>query len=277
MQRMEVKDTYIIGNNGSYLCVNDLTICDGIFYAATVNGIYYADVDNPQLADFSQWKRIGHGLPHSTSNFSNIETFDNYVVTSYAPEGNLNDELIIINDTLSWSYFVDDQFNTINEIRTCDNLLVLTIGNSSIKVYDTDKNVVFNKTGSYPNSTLFDKSRNCYWAGTKYSSLVHIDTQGNPSAIRFNGPFNSNVFEVNASGSDVWVAPGGYTSTWAPTWKHYGFYHYNAKVGKILLRRMYDIPIFQSHQKNQTVDLRNTSARALIVPTFWSTMSVQKA
>ena len=52
---------------------------------------------------------------------------------------------------------------------------------------------------------------------------------------------------------------------------------YNAKVGKILLRRMYDIPIFQSHQKNQTVDLRNTSARALIVPTFWSTMSVQKA
>lgn len=270
MQRMEVKDTYIIGNNGSYLCVNDLTICDGIFYAATVNGIYYADVDNPQLADFSQWKRIGHGLPHSTSNFSNIETFDNYVVTSYAPEGNLNDELIIINDTLSWSYFVDDQFNTINEIRTCDNLLVLTIGNSSIKVYDTDKNVVFNKTGSYPNSTLFDKSRNCYWAGTKYSSLVHIDTQGNPSAIRFNGPFNSNVFEVNASGSDVWVAPGGYTSTWAPTWKHYGFYHYNGdswsfNTWEHVFDSVVDITCVKPKPQNQNIVYAASYSKGLLV------------
>ena len=270
MQRMEVKDTYIIGNNGSYLCVNDLTICDGIFYAATVNGIYYADVDNPQLADFSQWKRIGHGLPHSTSNFSNIETFDNYVVTSYALEGNLNDELIIINDTLSWSYFVDDQFNTINEIRTCDNLLVLTIGNSSIKVYDTDKNVVFNKTGSYPNSTLFDKSRNCYWAGTKYSSLVHIDTQGNPSAIRFNGPFNSNVFEVNASGSDVWVAPGGYTSTWAPTWKHYGFYHYNGdswsfNTWEHVFDSVVDITCVKPNPQNQNIVYAASYSKGLLV------------
>ena len=31
LRRYEVKDTYIIGPNGSYLGVNDLTICDNIF------------------------------------------------------------------------------------------------------------------------------------------------------------------------------------------------------------------------------------------------------
>ena len=69
-KRNEVKDTYIIGNNGSYLGVNDLTICDNILYAATENGIYYADADNQFLADYSQWKRFSHHMPHQNDNFS---------------------------------------------------------------------------------------------------------------------------------------------------------------------------------------------------------------
>lgn len=227
LQRNEVKDTYIIGNNGSYLGVNDLTILNGVFYAATTNGIYYANVDNQQLADFSQWHRMGHNLPHALNNFSNIETFNGYVVTNYSDNVNDNDELITINDTISWSYFLDNQFSVINELRVNDELLIVTIENKTIEVYDTNKNLVFTKDGLYPHSTFFDKSRNCYWVGTGYSSLVQLYPQGNYSSISFNGPFNSNVFEVNASGNDVWVAPGGYTSTWSPTWNHYGFYHYD--------------------------------------------------
>ena len=227
LQRMEVKDTYIIGDNGSYLGVNDLTILNGLFYAATENGIYYANVDNPQLADFSQWKRMSHGLPHYTNNFSNIETFNNYVVTSYSDKTNDTDELFIINDTLTWSYFTDNQFSIINEIRVNDDKLVLTIGGTNISVYDTNKNLVFSKDRLYPNSAFYDKSRNCYWVGTKYSSLVKLTPQGTYESISFNGPYKSNVFEVNASGKDVWVAPGGYTSTWAPTWTHDGFFHYD--------------------------------------------------
>lgn len=227
LNRNEVKDTYIIGDNGSYLNVNDLTIFNGVFYAATANGIYYANTDNPQLADFSQWKRMAHGLPHNTGNFSNIEVFDNYVVANYSNNEYNNDELYIINDTLSWNYFINGPISIVNEMRANDNLLVLTMGGDKIKVYDTDKNVVFSKSGLYPNSAFYDKSRNCYWAGTGYNSLIKLFQDGTFSSIEFNGPYNNNVFEVNASGSDVWVAPGGYTSTWAPTWKHFGFYHYN--------------------------------------------------
>lgn len=227
LQRYEVKDTYVIGNNGSYLSVNDITICNGLFYAATANGIYYADAENPQLADFSQWHRMGHGLPHSLNNYSNIETFNGYVVTNYSDNQNDNDELIIINDTVSWSYFNDIQYRIINEIRTCDDLLVVTVGKRRIEVYDTNKSLVFSNDDLYPNSTVFDKSRNCYWVGTGYNSLARLYQDGTYSTISFNGPYNSNVFEVNACGNDVWVAPGGYTSTWAPTWKHYGFYHYD--------------------------------------------------
>lgn len=229
LQRMEVKDTYIIGENSSYLCVNDLTILNGVFYAATANGIYYANVDNPQLADYSQWNSVGHGLPHPNGTFSNIETFDNYVVTSYTNNSSTNkyDELYTLTDTLSWSYFIDEQLSTVNEIRVNNDKLVLTLGNKSINVYDTDKNLIFAKDGLYPNSAFFDKSRNCYWVGTRFNSLVKLYPQGNIESISFNGPYNSNVFEVNASGDNVLVAPGGYSSTWAPLNNGDGFYHYD--------------------------------------------------
>lgn len=227
LERQEVKDTYIIGNNGNYLGVNDLTILNGVFYAATKDGIYYADVENPQLADFSQWKRMDHGLPHATSNFSNIETFNNYVITNYSDNENDNDELFIINDTITWSYFTDEPLRIINEIRVNDDRMILTVGKSTIYVYDSDKNLIFTKNGLQSNSTCYDKYRNCYWVGTLFSSLAKLYPQGNYETINFNGPFNNKIFDINASGNNVWIAPGGYTSTWAPTWSHNGFYHYD--------------------------------------------------
>lgn len=270
LQRKEVKDTYIIGDNGSYLCVNDITICNGLFYAATTNGIYYADVENQQLADFSQWHRIGHGLPHSLNNFSNIETFNGYVVTSYSDNQNDTDELITINDTISWSYFNDNQYNIIKEIRACDNMLVVTVGKMTIEVYDTNKDLVFNKDGLYPNSTILDKSRNCYWVGTGYSSLVQLHQNGTYSSISFNGPYNSNVFEVNASGNDVWVAPGGYTSTWAPTWSHYGFYHYDGdrwsfNIWEHVFDTVTDIVSVKSNPTNSNIVYAASYSKGLVV------------
>ena len=55
MEREEVKDTYYIGPNGNALNVLDLTYNESFFYAATENGIYYADVNSIALADYNNW------------------------------------------------------------------------------------------------------------------------------------------------------------------------------------------------------------------------------
>ena len=55
MNRKEIHDTYIIGKNGTYINVNDITLYNNKLYAATSNGVYYADYPNEHLADFSQW------------------------------------------------------------------------------------------------------------------------------------------------------------------------------------------------------------------------------
>ena len=270
LQRKEVKDTYIIGKNGSYLEVNDLAFLNGIIYAATKNGIYYAELDNPQLADFSQWKRMNHGLPHYSNTFSNIETFDNYLVTSYSDDENGNDELYIINDTISWSYFIDGQSPTVNEIRDCGDLLVLTNEHKTINVYDTGKDLVFTREGLSPNSAVFDNLRNCYWIGTRYSSLCKLYTNSTHENIYFNGPYNDKVFSINASGKDVWVAPGGYTSTWAQTWRHDGFYHYDGDIWSFNLWNhvfdsVTDITWVQSDPINRSIVYAGSYSKGILV------------
>lgn len=227
LKRNEVKDTYIIGNNGIYLGVNDLTICDDIFYAATEQGIYYADANNAHLADYSQWSRFKHHLPNAVNNFSQIETFNGYVVANYSDNQHDTDELYAINDTTTWSYFLDGTQHLISDMRALDDKLIITESSKKVKVYDTNKILIFSVKGIEPYSATYDKQRNCYWAGTKSSSLIKILPNGEQENIVFNGPFSEKAFSINASGNDVWVAAGGYTGTWAKTWNHQGFSHYN--------------------------------------------------
>ena len=63
LERKEIKDTYLIGNNGDYLNVQDLATDGSYFYAATINGIYRASTSNPNLQDFNNWVRQTN-IPH---------------------------------------------------------------------------------------------------------------------------------------------------------------------------------------------------------------------
>lgn len=227
LDRNEIKDTYIIGKDGSYLKVNDLTICDNVFYAATANGIYYANADNDHLADYSQWRRFNNNLPNSQSNFSHVESFNGYVVACYSDNEHDTDEIYEIYNTTSWGYFINGEQNLICEMRGYDDFLIITEKKDVFKVYDKDKNIIFDFDQLLPFSTAFDKSRNCYWVGTAASSLIKVYPDKDYDYITFNGPYSDKVFEINASGNDLWVAPGGHTSTWAPTWNREGIFHYD--------------------------------------------------
>ncbi|MBP5644059.1 MAG: hypothetical protein J6X10_07535 [Bacteroidales bacterium] len=227
LSRKEVKDTYIIGPEGNYLGVNDLTLRDGVFYAATDSGIYYADADNTNLADFSQWHKIRHGLPHTNGCFSHIENFDNYVVTVATDHEYASDSLIIVNDTVSWEYFTTWPQRLVNDLRAYDDFIIMTEKEDRIKVFDKNKNRIYMFEDLQANSAVYDENRNCFWAGTKTNSLTKISPEGEYEFIRFNGPFSAKSFSLSTSGDNLWVAAGGYTGSWHQTWNHNGYYHYD--------------------------------------------------
>src|SRR5690606_11717015 len=55
LPRLEFGDSYFIGNLGSQEKVNQVTVFDGLIYAAMDGSLKRADVNNPNLINFQEW------------------------------------------------------------------------------------------------------------------------------------------------------------------------------------------------------------------------------
>lgn len=254
LERMEVKDTYIIGENGTYLNVNNLAIYNNKFYAATSDGVYYADVDNPNLADFQQWT-LDESLPYPYVEYDNVVVFSDKLVAN-AKTTDFYDETFISNGK-KWIAYLPNEKYFHSEIRAFDDRIVFvndTVKSYAGDLYQTQACVKsFNSDGqciSYirnaiANSAVYDKTRSCYWIGTKVNCLRKHNNDGTSEDFTVNGPYSNYMFEIKAQGKDVWIASGGYTSTWANTWNKDGIFHYNNDWWSFV--NNWDDPIFNDY------------------------------
>ena len=59
IQRQEIKETFLIGDNSTNVVVNDLEFYNDTIYAATTEGIYIANENAGNLANFQNWSLLG--------------------------------------------------------------------------------------------------------------------------------------------------------------------------------------------------------------------------
>lgn len=224
MAKNEIRDTYIIGENGTYMNINDITLYNDRLYAATSDGVYYADYHNENLADYSQWT-LDRSMIHDKINYTDIETFNGKLLANYSVN-QYNKDTLFIYDGNSWDYFLKNDNSIKREIRSCDDKLILT-KHYSVRILDENMNIISDFTSDLePYSCIFDKNRNTYWVGDRVNSLIKIKDQDTREYISFNGPFSNLAFEIQAKGDQLWVAPGGYSSTWAKRWIGDGVFYY---------------------------------------------------
>lgn len=57
LNKLEIKDTYYLGDNGSSLGVYSIAKFNDKFYAATDSGMYEADANNPNLSNYQNWRK----------------------------------------------------------------------------------------------------------------------------------------------------------------------------------------------------------------------------
>lgn len=57
IERKEIRETYLIGPEGGQLKINSTCIFNDEFYAASDEGLFYADLNSPNLADFNNWEK----------------------------------------------------------------------------------------------------------------------------------------------------------------------------------------------------------------------------
>ncbi len=242
MKKQEIKDTYYIGANGDAVNVLDMSVNDTSLFAATENGIYYANKNALNLADFNEWhKDLRLHKPSLTYNL--IAVFGGKVYVNYDNGGYDGDTMYVFNGS-TWDYFQPNNHARHWQMNVFGNEMLL-VGRYNVYVYGTDGKDLYNiwnpsKNRIQPYAAQKDKAGDI-WIGDSKSGLLKTWAEGwNGEIILPNGPGTKNVYALDAAGTNVWVAPGGRQSNWSKLYMLDGIFSYTNETWTTFNRKNTD-------------------------------------
>ncbi|MBT3547313.1 MAG: hypothetical protein HN487_06460 [Flavobacterium sp.] len=219
---LEFGDTFFIGNNSTDVSINEIAVFNDRIYAATENGIFYADSNNPNLIDFNNWNTI----TLANNNFKNITVFNNKLYTI------LNSQLYEVNE-MNELEFITDFSSTVTGLKESSTNLSVAF-DSSVIVYDTQLIQTFQNSADsdfdYTLNTAFVENNQLFLATNQFGVLSSTSLEVIAfSEIHPEGPVSNDVFSVTANNNHLWAVYGGYTTTMAPIQPNLGYSHYDGE------------------------------------------------
>ncbi len=211
LKNNEFGDTYYIGDNGTSVKVNSIRIFNNKIFAATDQGLKYADM-NDFLLDFNNWHNID--LRH----WRFLVIFNNKILSikgNSVYEINTNS----IHQVLSFN-------DNIIDFKEGANHLNITFQNQ-VKLFDNNYVLTntFNASGNYDfKSTTAISNQNTIYIGTKnYGILSAPINSAGYTEIHPDCPLYNHPFDVDAKNGNLWVVYGAHNSYFNPyPLKNYG-------------------------------------------------------
>ncbi|MCF6366413.1 MAG: T9SS type A sorting domain-containing protein [Bacteroidales bacterium] len=137
-EKLEFSDTYIIGENASYLNINDISLFNNNLYAATDIGLYYADINEGNLSDYRNWHLVTN-IPDYQYKINILNSFNGNLFANQINPATDNDTLYFLNNN-NWNIF-NENFDNIKSVTNTENNIVIT-QKGLLKIYDTSFNLV---------------------------------------------------------------------------------------------------------------------------------------
>ena len=214
LKREEVKDTYYIGDHGDAVNVKDIAFYNGWIYACTDDGVYRAPQDDAHLANYSVWS-FDNSLIHPHLDYSEMEVFAGKLLLNY--DGGFNADTLFVLNGNRWSYFNKEDVSQKFQMRAYDDKLVVS-NCYDVAVFDRNLNQImqiYSPGGPIqPLAAAVDQSGS-YWIGDSQRGLIMTTDGWNNMDMLPNGPASKNVFQLQSSGDQVWIATGGYAANWS--------------------------------------------------------------
>jgi hypothetical protein len=223
--RNEVKETYFIGLNGANVEVHDL-ISDGtLLYAATVNGIYFANINDPFITNFTSWNRFT-AIPILNVNplgfFTSLEIFNNQLIASYEPTYPIltyNQGKVLKFDltTSTWT----------EQTPLADNITDLYVRNNQL--YFAGQGAVYRYNTSYvlsevyylaganeflQPSWVYVTENDEVWEADHRYGMVHAISSFGGFSYYPNGPVSTSAYWMDQQNSVLISATGGHDDAW---------------------------------------------------------------
>jgi hypothetical protein len=221
LEKMEIKDTYYIGPDGTSLNVLSMTHNDTSFFAATEDGIYYADIDNPNLAFYGNWTKM-QTTPFPDGFTDLVHYFNGMLFINYTDPEDPEDDLFVLQDGL-WREL--EQGGTVKtfSIRTSGDKLIVSYS-YWLQEYNSDLSQglkVYTYAGVTPQpADGFIGTDGFYWIADRGKGLVKSWGGGfEQEFIKPSGAPSADVFDLAIRDGKMYMVPGGLTATWGNTWR----------------------------------------------------------
>jgi len=218
LEKKEIKDTYFIGPDGSSLNVLAMTYNDTAFFAATENGIYYADINNPNLAFYANWTRMSN-TPFPNGYYNLIHNYNGKLFINHTDPLISEDGLYVLEDG-QWSDLETANTSRTYSLRNCGDKLVVSYS-YFVKSYNTDltedlKIYTYGETSPAPSDALIGTD-GIYWIADRNKGLVRYadeTAQDTVESIKPSGAPTKDIFDMASRGGKLYVVPGGLSATW---------------------------------------------------------------
>ncbi|WP_211076270.1 two-component regulator propeller domain-containing protein [Aquimarina sp. MMG016] len=208
LDRIEFRDTFLIGPEGSQVRITGTTVQGNSLYAtSSSNGIFSADINNSNLVDFSQWTQLALG------NFNGIEVFNNQI---YVWQNTTTIQLLTGNVLT-------------NAITTTSAILDFLVSESNLSITLADRTLVYD-TNLQEISTVISNTDNAFtlntstvlgnkiYLGTRTKGLLEVDIMNTSinNLISPDGPLLNIPFALEAFNNNLWVVYGDHSVDYNP-------------------------------------------------------------
>ncbi len=221
LEKMEVKDTYYIGPEGSSINVLAMTHNDTAFFAATEKGVYYARIDDPNLAYYANWTKMSN-IPDPNGFYNLIHYFNGMLLVNITSEDDPEDDLWVLEDG-TWRPLESDNTERTFSMRTSGDRLVVSYS-YFVTIYLPDlsqelKIFSYGETSPTPSDAIIGTDGN-FWIADRSKGLVKSWGGGfQREFLKPSGAPTADIFDMASRDGKLYVVPGGLTGTWGNTWR----------------------------------------------------------
>lgn len=214
IDKMEIKDTYYIGEGGSDCWVNETIVFEGKIYAATDMGLLSADVNNPLLIHFESWSAVPE-LQVEPNSYSSLAVFNGFLLVNQST-GALSPDVIWSFDGLQWN----SQPTTFTQVRNIDasQSHMVVVSREGILLYSnfSAQPILINQYESQstarPNFAKVGTNGRLAVA----DNMLGLMYGGENAWTRFrpNGPDDDRAYFVMPTNNDLYVLAGARSESW---------------------------------------------------------------
>lgn len=196
-------------------------------YAATAEGIYRADVNNINLADFGQWEFLDHtsGYPFDYST-SNMVIFNDQLIAD------VNDTLFVISETPIQRYHYEEGHRV--SFMSAEGVHLLVGLNCISGTCNGDRGLFFASDGSMGRlaqscigqlNNAIEDEQGRIWFGDNFRNFRRTQSVSDEFCITqtFNSPWSHNTREMTVANNQLWLAAGGVNQTFSNRFLDHGF------------------------------------------------------